>query len=124
MVVFRIVCLFCLLMIRRPPRATRTDTLFPYTTLCRSLRFAQRLNNTPAVNIWQHDIQDDQIIILCQGEVVPVQTRAGQIDYKAGLDEPLSYIFASFYLIFNDEQFHGNAPSMYFSFVSDLRDCT
>src|SRR3546814_15520089 len=23
-------------MIRRPPRSTRTDTLFPYTTLCRS----------------------------------------------------------------------------------------
>src|SRR3546814_16361763 len=22
-------------MIRRPPRSTRTDTLFPYTTLCR-----------------------------------------------------------------------------------------
>src|SRR3546814_2699641 len=29
------VCIF-LLMIRRPPRSTRTDTLFPYTTLCRS----------------------------------------------------------------------------------------
>src|SRR3546814_14331313 len=27
---------FFLLMIRRPPRSTRTDTLFPYTTLCRS----------------------------------------------------------------------------------------
>src|SRR3546814_9538238 len=27
---------FCLLMIRRPPRSTRTDTLFPYTTLFRS----------------------------------------------------------------------------------------
>src|SRR3546814_8418109 len=26
----------CLLMIRRPPRSTRTDTLFPYTTLFRS----------------------------------------------------------------------------------------
>src|SRR3546814_42473 len=25
-------------MIRRPPRSTRTDTLFPYTTLVRSLR--------------------------------------------------------------------------------------
>src|SRR3546814_8660068 len=25
-------------MIRRPPRPTRTDTLFPYTTLCRSQR--------------------------------------------------------------------------------------
>src|SRR3546814_17075355 len=35
-------------MIRRPPRSTRTDTLFPYTTLFRSLvplqlRIARRL---------------------------------------------------------------------------------
>src|SRR3546814_13940688 len=30
-----VVCFF-LLMIRRPPRSTRTDTLFPYTTLFRS----------------------------------------------------------------------------------------
>src|SRR3546814_5846458 len=29
--------LFFFLMIRRPPRSTRTDTLFPYTTLFRSL---------------------------------------------------------------------------------------
>src|SRR3546814_2807153 len=28
--------IFFLLMIRRPPRSTRTDTLFPYTTLFRS----------------------------------------------------------------------------------------
>src|SRR3546814_15297207 len=27
-------------MIRRPPRSTRTDTLFPYTTLFRSRRFS------------------------------------------------------------------------------------
>src|SRR3546814_8163783 len=33
---------FCL-MIRRPPRSTRTDTLFPYTTLFRSGR-----DSTPA----------------------------------------------------------------------------
>src|SRR3546814_8047233 len=26
-------------MLRRPPRSTRTDTLFPYTTLFRSLEF-------------------------------------------------------------------------------------
>src|SRR3546814_15022190 len=29
-------CFFCL-RIRRPPRSTRTDTLFPYTTLFRSV---------------------------------------------------------------------------------------
>src|SRR3546814_15114172 len=31
------VLLVVFLMIRRPPRSTRTDTLFPYTTLFRSL---------------------------------------------------------------------------------------
>src|SRR3546814_8459989 len=30
------VCVVFFLMIRRPPRSTRTDTLFPYTTLFRS----------------------------------------------------------------------------------------
>src|SRR3546814_21004463 len=30
--------IFFFLMIRRPPRSTRTDTLFPYTTLFRSSR--------------------------------------------------------------------------------------
>src|SRR3546814_3990326 len=29
-------------MIRRPPRSTRTDTLFPYTTLFRSVSIAER----------------------------------------------------------------------------------
>src|SRR3546814_8697271 len=29
-------------MLRRPPRSTRTDTLFPYTTLCRSLALKAR----------------------------------------------------------------------------------
>src|SRR3546814_10868967 len=29
-------------MIRRPPRSTRTDTLFPYTTLFRSFRLGQQ----------------------------------------------------------------------------------
>src|SRR3546814_3866144 len=34
--------LFFFLMIRRPPRSTRTDTLFPYTTLFRSEHAADR----------------------------------------------------------------------------------
>src|SRR3546814_3126231 len=33
-------------MIRRPPRSTRTDTLFPYTTLFRSLQ-RPALRNAP-----------------------------------------------------------------------------
>src|SRR3546814_11493745 len=48
-VVSRTVCSLFFLMIRRPPRSTRTDTLFPYTTLFRSpsrlcsARLAQRV---------------------------------------------------------------------------------
>src|SRR3546814_6870028 len=34
---------FFFLMIRRPPRSTRTDTLFPYTTLFRSLHLLTHL---------------------------------------------------------------------------------
>src|SRR3546814_7279956 len=44
-------------MIRRPPRSTRTDTLFPYTTLFRSISdpslshgFDSRSNNVPSID--------------------------------------------------------------------------
>src|SRR3546814_14432290 len=36
-----LLCIFFFLIVRRPPRSTRTDTLFPYTTLFRS-RLADR----------------------------------------------------------------------------------
>src|SRR3546814_17385193 len=36
-------------MIRRPPRSTRTDTLFPYTTLFRSLEQAGYLHREAAL---------------------------------------------------------------------------
>src|SRR3546814_15308424 len=38
-----LLCIFFFLMIRRPPRSTRTDTLFPYTTLFRSVPPKPRL---------------------------------------------------------------------------------
>src|SRR3546814_10559951 len=39
-------------MIRRPPRSTRTDTLFPYTTLFRSLRL--RLGPANGIRRYSH----------------------------------------------------------------------
>src|SRR3546814_2103040 len=38
-------------MRRRPPRATRTDTLFPYTTLFRSLLAAEKWETASAASI-------------------------------------------------------------------------
>src|SRR3546814_4603832 len=50
-------------MIRRPPRSTRTDTLFPYTTLVRS--------GSPARHVDQRAIAEDDIgrHAACLGEV-------------------------------------------------------
>src|SRR3546814_17858639 len=41
-------CVLFFLMIRRPPRSTRTDTLFPYTTLFRSWRCETSEQREPA----------------------------------------------------------------------------
>src|SRR3546814_4788687 len=51
MVTFHLFLFF--LMIRRPPRSTRTDTLFPYTTLFRSYR-SRRGTETALANRVEH----------------------------------------------------------------------
>src|SRR3546814_10931378 len=44
-------CIIFFLMIRRPPRSTRTDTLCPYTTLFRSMLTISRIQHS---NIKHH----------------------------------------------------------------------
>src|SRR3546814_13472739 len=48
---------FFFLMIRRPPRSTRTDTLFPYTTLFRSMLF-MRCDEVEAAWRWVEPMLD------------------------------------------------------------------
>src|SRR3546814_18023406 len=62
---FRSCTSFFLLMLRRPPRSTRTDTLFPYTTLFRS----PNIPDLPGLDTfsgrafhsarWNHDVTID-----------------------------------------------------------------
>src|SRR3546814_11086296 len=47
-------------MIRRPPRSTRTDTLFPYTTLFRSEDAALG--------------DSDQLLVIGKGELHPIRS--------------------------------------------------
>src|SRR3546814_18330556 len=51
------VFLFFFLMIRRPPRSTRTDTLFPYTTLFRSAQSRRRHPPRRDLDARRSDIQ-------------------------------------------------------------------
>src|SRR3546814_8717226 len=68
--------MFFFLMKRRPPRSTRTDTLFPYTTLFRScdggLSVAQRAERERAAGL--QDVSLDAMVV----RVLPAQQgRAG-----------------------------------------------
>src|SRR3546814_19410261 len=50
-------------MIRRPPRSTRTDTLFPYPTLFRSMSTAAPFQVYPAI-----DVRGGRVVRLAQGD--------------------------------------------------------
>src|SRR3546814_1960596 len=58
-------CVF--LMIRRPPRSTRTDTLFPYTTLFRSWTVAVSFleASSPSKNVAPGNHADPVVVPLC-----------------------------------------------------------
>src|SRR3546814_14458986 len=49
---------FVFLMIRRPPRSTRTDTLFPYTTLFRSVLVSREDGGALGLMAWLPDPGD------------------------------------------------------------------
>src|SRR3546814_19797586 len=59
-----LVFVFFFLMIRRPPRSTRTDTLFPYTTLFRSEDDAALAE----LLIWHFKREDFEIAHTADGE--------------------------------------------------------
>src|SRR3546814_12061640 len=61
---------FFFLMIRRPPRSTRTDTLFPYTTLFRSKAMKRFYTEAAAVP------QDEGFGIALDGRPVRTPGRA------------------------------------------------
>src|SRR3546814_20780715 len=61
-------------MIRRPPRSTRTDTLFPYTTLFRSRRLDRWPH--PARRVVQRLVPEvigiGMVVVHAPGDVAPV----------------------------------------------------
>src|SRR3546814_13626672 len=81
-VVLLMCSLFFFLMIRRPPRSTRTDTLLPYTTLFRSRRSVDR---RMVVIAWRHRAGPRRVVgiertpcRLWQRESVVVQSEIGR----------------------------------------------
>src|SRR3546814_21004017 len=74
-------------MIRRPPRSTRTDTLFPYTTLFRSLGADQQplvVNRDPGV---LGDVHEHQFTVGANFEmlrVVEIDRASDEVSFEPG----------------------------------------
>src|SRR3546814_13073880 len=68
-------------MIRRPPRSTRTDTLFPYTTLFRSNKPLADIHGQPMiVHVWRRAMEAEvgPVVVACAEEAIAeVVTAAG-----------------------------------------------
>src|SRR3546814_20029134 len=80
MLVSVVVCYFqfiFFLMIRRPPRSTRTDTLFPYTTLFRSLLLALLAKGYQLVGAKAPAFDEPHLLMLLPGLVAPVPGAGG-----------------------------------------------
>src|SRR3546814_15523382 len=83
-------------MIRRPPRSTRTDTRFPYTTLFRSAYrqladggMLQLPAKTTSAQVWAERLQGDARSASLQEELAYWQTRLEGVDGRLPLANPL-----------------------------------
>src|SRR3546814_5065883 len=87
-------CLSCIflvlffLMIRRPPRSTRTDTLFPYTTLFRS-DFAAAKGIIIADTKFEYGLDDQGGLYLMDEVLTPDSSRFWPAaEYREGISPP------------------------------------
>src|SRR3546814_16237407 len=73
---FILLFVFFFLMIRRPPRSTRTDTLFPYTTLFRSTGFHRVAVGRALPDAERVSPASDEIVVVCDHAVVIADDRS------------------------------------------------
>src|SRR3546814_20057166 len=73
------------LMIRRPPRSTRTDTLFPYTTLFRSVAGMQQ---EPNLSSWS----GASAVLECRARHQRTQQVFGVVDGAAVAADAVRYL--------------------------------
>ena len=68
---------------------------------------AHGLQDLPAVAAGQHHVEDQQVVITGQRQVLPGSAVGHQFGGKASLGQALAQVMAGFWLVFDDQQFHG-----------------
>src|SRR3546814_15984631 len=94
-------------MIRRPPRSTRTDTLFPYTTLFRSLSFAPPCNSRrtrmPLSPPPQPNNSNQELIIMV---LTATTSDASVTNTEAASASPVANVHVRSFIYVNDNSRH------------------
>src|SRR3546814_1583938 len=81
--------MFFFLMIRRPPRSTRTDTLFPYTTLFRSQRRVAKTDKTTGIAAAEFARRRRQLMRMAGDDAIailpaaPLRVRSNDTHYRS-----------------------------------------
>src|SRR3546814_11023246 len=75
-------------MIRRPPRSTRTDTLFPYTTLFRSIPFGCQGVGPPSLHGLGHGVETRLLRLVAPVARLLVEDRRAVDDVDARVHSP------------------------------------
>src|SRR3546814_12722339 len=83
-------------MIRRPPRSTRTDTLFPYTTLFRSVT-SGNLDGGGNHNWFQDEQPPDEQVTIGDWWL----TSAGLLYHYLGAGEPETFVMDGEEILFD-----------------------
>src|SRR3546814_2989221 len=116
-------------MFRRPPRSTRTDTLFPYTTLVRSARVQPIPFRSGRRTLEQFDLITAARLGIgkpCDGffnrEASPIR-RAINFDTIDGTRFALSRRRVRFFLLLIFVESHLSVSFSFRDFRSDLADC-
>src|SRR3546814_4601258 len=83
------------LMIRRPPRSTRTDTLFPYTTLFRSLLGAGWRNSAYRPARYRSSLSADIRRLMAGGFQIEIERQVGsEFSARSGAMRPPTFAYA------------------------------
>src|SRR3546814_1253891 len=93
-------------MIRRPPRSTRTDTLFPYSTLFRSGKALLSGDAAHHAQLWGDEVQPLTPALL-DGAGLVIDALFG-----AGLSRPLSGAAATTVAALRSEEHTSELPSL------------
>src|SRR3546814_18982416 len=104
-------------MIRRPPRSTRTDTLFPYTTLCRSVLEFLATRKSVADSFLVQSLFDEIECMTCSNENRYLLARTAGSDIFGDLVDDTTGFF-----IGGPECVVGEVSTFVFVVVEDLSE--